>query len=321
MLSHRTYDVSEPEIRELRIRGFQSLADVVIPVGRFTAIVGQSNVGKSAVVRALNILAHNGPSTGYVRAGAAELEVTATLEDGSKIMVTRAPRKSEYKVTHPELGEKLFAKCGVTVPELVESFLKLSAVTFASQHDAPFMLSEPGSTTAVRLGELTNVSRVSEAVRLANRRRLDASQEQKARTRELDELVGELNDHKTLKERKIALAYCRTLLNQAAVQEKDVHTLANLIGDARAAGIAWKAASAEAVGHAGAMEAVTQAEMAAERWYKLREMERRFIELMKEMNDAEGIAATAQAKVVELDEQAHKVLEEAGVCPVCQRPL
>jgi energy-coupling factor transporter ATP-binding protein EcfA2 len=53
----------------VRIRGFQSLEDVEIEVHGFTCITGPTNIGKSAIIRAISGALMNSPVTGAVRKG------------------------------------------------------------------------------------------------------------------------------------------------------------------------------------------------------------------------------------------------------------
>ena len=63
-----------PSVEELtpirvRIRGFQSLEDVKIEIRGFTCITGLTNIGKSAIIRAISGSLMNSPVTGAVRKG------------------------------------------------------------------------------------------------------------------------------------------------------------------------------------------------------------------------------------------------------------
>ena len=46
-------------LERLEVKDYQSLADIDIPLGRFTVIVGPSGNGKSALIRALRALWEN----------------------------------------------------------------------------------------------------------------------------------------------------------------------------------------------------------------------------------------------------------------------
>ena len=63
---------------KIRIKNFQSLKDVEIEVHGFTCITGPTNIGKSAVIRAISGSLLNSPVTGMVRKG--EKNCTVTIE-------------------------------------------------------------------------------------------------------------------------------------------------------------------------------------------------------------------------------------------------
>ncbi len=52
---------------KIRVQNFQSLADVTVEAKGLTVIVGRSNLGKSAFIRALQGLLFNRPGDDFVR--------------------------------------------------------------------------------------------------------------------------------------------------------------------------------------------------------------------------------------------------------------
>ena len=65
---------------KIRISGFQSLADVEIEVHGFTCVTGPSNIGKSAIIRAISGSLLNSPVTGMVRKGEKHCTVSVEAE-------------------------------------------------------------------------------------------------------------------------------------------------------------------------------------------------------------------------------------------------
>ena len=54
-------------LERIEVKDYQSLADVDIPFGRFTVIVGPSGNGKSALIRALKALCFNQVGHRFIR--------------------------------------------------------------------------------------------------------------------------------------------------------------------------------------------------------------------------------------------------------------
>ena len=113
-------------IERVHIKGFQSLADVELPLGIFTVIQGRSNSGKSAVIRALRAVVTNagnlrGTNGSFIHQGSKQCEVTVQRKDGTLVW-TKSPNKTTY-----DLNGKAFTT-GVDVPEEVAAFLRLGDI-------------------------------------------------------------------------------------------------------------------------------------------------------------------------------------------------
>ena len=85
-------------IRHLIIENFQSHAHTEIELApSLTVLVGESDTGKSAVIRALRWLLLNEPrGREFIRAGTTECRVTAILYDGTRITRERTPSRNRY---------------------------------------------------------------------------------------------------------------------------------------------------------------------------------------------------------------------------------
>lgn len=178
-------------IEKIAIRNWQSLRSVDLELGRLTVIVGPSNSGKSAFIRALRAAASNVRGAGHITRGAKSAAVT--VHTGEAIVtLERTETSGLYRVVDVTTGEeRVFTKLGGSVPEAVTAALRIdpaptngASVNFAGQFDRPYLLAESGAAVARELGELTNVNTILSAVGEANKRknRLAAT----LRTREAD---------------------------------------------------------------------------------------------------------------------------------------
>jgi len=309
-------------ITSLHIREVQSLAKADLPLGRFTVVVGSSNTGKSAIVRALRLLARNGASTGLVREGAKGLTVAAKFADGSAIKLSRG-KESTYTVIRPEHEPDLFTKCGVNVPPDVEQRWRLAQVdvlgdlNFAQQHDAPFMLSQPASQVARALGTLTNAHLLNDAVREANRRRLEANADEKARRREEQESREALLALGDLPARKVAIERAGAAVAEAEGATGWVKMLEALITGAAAV----RSDLARLAVVAGPSDDAVQAcELAATAVTWAAALERALFNrtnLLLQISQSVGEAVAEHAQVDALEAQIRAKLVEAGSCPTC----
>lgn len=191
--------ISTRLIDSISVKGFQSLYDVEIPLTRFTAIVGPSSSGKSAVVRALKLLLQNQRGSSFISHGLSQCEVTAKLESWGQTVTIRRGKLNEYEIQHVD-GTDRYTKLGGDVPEDVKNFLGLDPeLSVASQFDPPYLLTSSGSEVARALGSLTNVEVVFQAAREASRQKLSHGtlarhlQGQLDQTNEQLELLGDLD--------------------------------------------------------------------------------------------------------------------------------
>jgi exonuclease SbcC len=118
-------------IRRIELVNFMSHEHTVIePSDGLTVLVGPNNCGKSAVVAALQILAHNDTSTYVMRHGEKETRVVVHTDDGHEIE-WRRKRSGGPSYT---VDGKLFDRLGKsTVPQEVSDALRLARVTAGSE--------------------------------------------------------------------------------------------------------------------------------------------------------------------------------------------
>lgn len=155
------------------VKNFQSLADASLDVEGLTVLVGPSDLGKSALVRAVSGALFNLPGDFFVRRGASHASVTLegvpTVDPGKTLDVTwrKGASKNEFVVD----GE-LFSKVGSDTPaplaaagyrEVSEEQVRPQV---ADQFDRLFLLDRPGSVVASVLTALSRVLVVSSADRL-----------------------------------------------------------------------------------------------------------------------------------------------------------
>lgn len=205
--------LSEPVWRTLGIANFQSIGQLKMPLGKLTIIVGPSNSGKSALVRALKMLLWNSTSPSYVRVGSASASVVLeTAHAVVKLQRGPSPVGAKYTIVsaeHPQGAE--YPKAGKDVPADVARLLHIpppnegSSLNFAGQFDRPFLLDDSGARVARLLGELTNVTLIFEAVREAIRRQREQGRLLTVRQADLETVKLELAEHADLPQRLAAI--------------------------------------------------------------------------------------------------------------------
>lgn len=152
-------------IKELVIKNFQSHRETRL---RFSpgvnCIVGDTDAGKTAVIRALMWLVFNRPSGTRFRSWwGGVTSVTAKCSDGT-IKRQRGDKTNLYKV-----GREPYKAMGTRVPEEVSTALDMSDLNFQLQHDNPFMVSVGASQFAKRLNSVANLDVIATSVTAVSR--------------------------------------------------------------------------------------------------------------------------------------------------------
>jgi exonuclease SbcC len=196
--------MSQKTIRTLRIENFQSheLTEMAFDDG-LNVIVGASDHGKSAVIRALRWLLFNEPrGSDFIRVGASQCRVTIELSDGARVTRERTPSKNRYIVLDANGEEQIYEGFGNTVPKEVSDITGVAKVMLdedtetvlhlGTQLEPPFLLSEPGSIKAKAIGRLNGVHIIDAASRDTNRDLTRLNSEEKQYREQLAEVEEEL---------------------------------------------------------------------------------------------------------------------------------
>lgn len=124
-----------------------------------TCFVGKSDIGKSAIVRALRWLATNRPSgDDFIRHGADGVSVTVGA-DGREICRRKAKGKNAY-----ELDGKEFNAVRSDVPPEIADILRLTELNFANQLDAPFWFSLSPGQVSKELNQIVNLDQIDKVL-------------------------------------------------------------------------------------------------------------------------------------------------------------
>lgn len=262
-------------IRRIVIENFQSHARTELELSPgVTVLVGESDAGKSAVVRALKWLFLNEPrGGGFVRKGSRRCRVAAEYADGSVLVRERDSSENRYVLRLPDGREEVFAGFGADPPEEVVEFCGVRRFeaggarvcpNVASQHDPPFLLAEPGPAAAAVIGMLSGADAFDEALRGALADKARAEREARALGEEIAALDEELRRFADLPAWEEALEKAAALLREAAELGRRKERLSALAAEAREVRGRLAAAEEVAAAAGGAAAAGPELEAAAE---------------------------------------------------------
>lgn len=214
-------------LKRVRIIDFQSLHDVDLELGRFTVIVGPSDVGKSAVIRAIHSAVVNRSGQDFIRSGTKESKVALVFEDG--VLAWLKGGSTTYK-----LGKKSFEKPGRTVPQEVAEFLRLGDIQVGEeklnpnihgQFQPPFLVTSSPGTRARLIGEMSGINTLYLAIAEANRRGQGAKRLQTTRIGDLEKERAELLNYSHLPSVQAGLSAVSKKLGAVQVKEKEAYEL------------------------------------------------------------------------------------------------
>lgn len=102
-------------IKRIRIENFQSHKDTELSFSDgLNVIVGPSDQGKSAIIRAIKWVLYNEPrGTDFIRQGTNSARVTLELSNGYVITRERAPNKNRYTLKDPDGNVSVFEGFGM----------------------------------------------------------------------------------------------------------------------------------------------------------------------------------------------------------------
>lgn len=191
-------------IRSVDVSGFQSLKDVSLTLGRLTVISGESDVGKSALVRALRAAVTNRYPRNHVTRGE-KISVVKIGYDDVTINAMKGGGTNRYAVIDSaDDSTEIYDKVGSGVPYQVEQRLGLTEKSFGAQFDPLFLVADKGSHRAKKLGGLSNLVILMETVRLASTKMRRLSTSEKQRTKDAERMMADLEEAEQRREPLVA---------------------------------------------------------------------------------------------------------------------
>lgn len=198
-------------INSISIKDFQSHADTRLDLcSGVNVIIGESDAGKSAVLRAINWVLNNRPlGSSFIRNGQKQASVEITKSDSSVIR-TRGTSTNTYKV-----GPQVYTAFGNAVPEAVQMVLNVSDINFQKQHDPYFLVFETPGNVASYIRSCTGLTQLDDAVSKVSASIRSNTQKSNETKEQIDSLNSKLQEVS-----KIPVDRLEYLVNQWDQQNK-----------------------------------------------------------------------------------------------------
>lgn len=301
-------------LRSIKIKDFQAHADKTVVLDKnITSIVGASDRGKSAILRALRWACLNDfVGDEFIKKGAKQAKVMVTFSDGTKIIRSKSGRTSgnAYKIVKGEKKET-FKSFKNTVPAPIADVLQMNVINFQAQHDAPFWFDETPGEVSRRLNAVidlsvidTTMSNIANAVR-RSQERISLSEEH---------LEKELAEYSRLKEQKGRIEDFQNLTYLRKERDKnkeDVESFSELIALILETKGMKLTATPPPIDNINAM---------FDTWQNMEKDISHFAGFLAQIERAIESKRCANKNAAEAEEEFHK--ETKGkICPLCQNRL
>jgi len=181
---------------KVKIRNYQAIESAELDISGFTAITGESNRGKSAILRAIRSALLNSGGSSCIKKGESFADVVLSVP-GKQVRWARTSAGVQYDV-----DGKTIEKIGRTIPREVESLgiqsLSVGGKKYypqvARQHDSLFILGEDSPAVTAELLAATQASqKVSLAVKVGQKDLRDRKVELRVLNEQLDSVTVRLS--------------------------------------------------------------------------------------------------------------------------------
>jgi len=199
---------------DIEVKGFQSIEHTHIKVEGFSALVGRSNIGKSAFVRAVRTALTNPPGTSFVRHGQDCARLVRkngkTCKCSSSVHIRTKGLDLLWEkgdaVNRYVFNTQIYDKPGQGVPDFlaeagfapVEIGGKANSIQVADQFFPIFLLDQSGPAIAEAISDVSRLDQINAATRLAEKDRRDVIAKRKVREEDVRELETQLTEFEGL---------------------------------------------------------------------------------------------------------------------------
>ena len=224
---------------EVEVRDFQSIERASICIDGFTALVGRSNIGKSAFVRAIQAAMAGAPVGAYVRHGPTCARRVRKVKDCRCQCSVRIKadgfdllwEKGDF-INRYTFNGVVYDRANQGTPDFLLPFVApikvgdcKETLQVSEQFKPIFLLDQPGTVIADVLGDVAQLDRINVAMRMAEKDRKEAISTRRVRDRDVADLKHRLEGYVGL---DTTLASVRTVEESyevMAAKRKEAQTL------------------------------------------------------------------------------------------------
>lgn len=186
-------------IRSVELKNFQSHKHTKIDFSQgVNAIVGLSDTGKTAILRAINWAFTNRPAGDeFLSHWGGVTSVRIDLIDGVAVERIKGPGDNSY-ILHTEVGTpkehvQIFRAFGQAVPDEIQKVFHLNAINIQDQMAGPFLLGSSPGEVAQTLNEAVDLQDIDSAVSNIRKHKMEVERKLKEENARADDIQESLN--------------------------------------------------------------------------------------------------------------------------------
>lgn len=150
-------------INKLEIKNFQSHKNSVLGFDKgLNVIIGETDTGKSSIIRALKLAIYNKPNgDSYCSNWGGETSVKLTFDNNKYVERIKSKSTNEYILSTIDEPFKAF---GTTVPDEIVAELNMDEINLQQQMDSHFLISETPGGVALHFNKIAKIDRIDKTL-------------------------------------------------------------------------------------------------------------------------------------------------------------
>ena len=293
-------------LNRITLRNFQAHQDRTIEFDQTTTIVGPSDKGKTAIVRALYWLFFNRPARhDFIRRGTTSCSVEVEI-DGRSIKRSKG-KQNVYEID----GEKLVG-FSTRIPDPVQELAKIGEVNFQLQHDPYYWIGMTGGQVYQQICKLTGLDRLTSALKHIRKKKSDCRSVIAFTKKKLEDQESRLKELEWAESARKDLDAIQRIQSDLEEKQEELDQLEECINQYREL-IRLERKASEIVGK---IDRILRLSTELER--KRSELDRieTCVNRLKRIKQEES---DRKAELNDLEKELEQL--ERGFCPTCKRPL
>lgn len=177
-------------IKKITINNFQSHESSELKLSEgVNVIVGSSDSGKSAILRALKWVIYGKPrGDAFCSWWGGKTSVNIEFDDCS-VSRSKEGNDNKYILLDSDENKKVFTAFGNDIPAEITNALNIDDINFQKQGDAPFLISNTSGEVAAHFNRMANLEQIDNSVRYIQSEINSTEQSIKTKKQDYDEKV------------------------------------------------------------------------------------------------------------------------------------